>query len=68
MNLLKVFVGLALTMLGLSLLLVQPENVEAGAVVIIGPIPIVLASNTSLLLPLVLLAAAVLVLLLVLRW
>ncbi len=49
MNVFKVFTGFILVMLGLSLLAAQNiGSVEYGSVIIIGPIPIVLASSPGM--------------------
>ena len=70
MNPVKVFSGIALIFLGLTLLIIsqtEKAEVEYGGVVIIGPIPIVFGSSVSII-ALVVLLAAFLLILFTLRW
>jgi|Deesub1362B_J571_1020462.scaffolds.fasta_scaffold00025_29 uncharacterized protein (TIGR00304 family) len=49
MNPIKIFVGIALIFMGISLLLIsQAESVEYGGVVVIGPFPIIFASSPDM--------------------
>ncbi len=57
MNPVKVFAGVALLMMGVSLLMLSADNVSYGGVLIIGPVPIVVASDVGLALPLLIFAA-----------
>ena len=70
MNPVKVFSGIALIFLGLTLLIIsqaEKAEVEYGGVVVIGPIPIVFGSSVSII-ALVVLLAAFLLILFTLRW
>ena len=70
MNPIKVFVGIALIFMGISLLLIsQAESVEYGGVVVIGPFPIILASSPDMAVVGILVAAVFLLMFLFLtRW
>ncbi len=68
MNPIKVFVGIAIIFLGLSLLALSQPNVQFGGVILIGPIPIVLSSSPSMAFFAIILAIAMLLFLLALRW
>ena len=70
MNPVKVFSGVALVFLGLTLLVISQAgeaNIEYGGVVIIGPIPIVFGTSVQLIALVILIAAAFLILF-SLRW
>jgi len=68
MNPLKVFIGLAMIMLGLTLLALKSVEVSYGGVVLIGPIPVVFGSNSEMALLAVILAAILLLIPLLTRW
>jgi uncharacterized protein (TIGR00304 family) len=49
MNVLKVFMGLMLVFIGITMLSISTlQNVQVGGVVMIGPIPIVFGSNSRM--------------------
>lgn len=70
MDVIRVFAGFVLIMLGLSLLTIQSvESVEYGSVILIGPIPIIIASDAGLASIAILLAVImVAMILLMARW
>ncbi len=70
MNPIKIFVGIALIFMGISLLILsQAENVEYGGVMVIGPFPIILASSPDMAVVSIFIAVLfLLVLLLFTRW
>ena len=70
MNPIKIFVGIALIFMGISLLLIsQAESVEYGGVVVIGPFPIILASSPDMAIVGIFIAAFLLLMFLFLtRW
>lgn len=70
MNPIKIFLGIALTFMGISLLLMsQAESVEYGGVVVIGPFPIILASSPDMAVVGIFITAFLLLMLLFLtRW
>lgn len=69
MNPFKVLSGFVVLMLGLSLLFLSSnQTAEYGAVVIIGPLPIVLASNPDIAIFMVLFAIMLILLPLLLLW
>lgn len=68
MNPLKVFIGLAMIMLGLTLLALKSVKVSYGGVVLIGPIPVVFGSNSEMAFFAVILAAILLLIPLLTRW
>ncbi len=70
MNPLKVFAGVTLVMVGLAMLaLSSVENADYGAVVVIGPLPIVVASSPDMAALMLLFAVMVIILAFTLsRW
>ncbi len=44
----KIFIGLALLMLGLTLLVIPAGNVAYGGIILLGPVPIVFGSSPTL--------------------
>ncbi len=70
MNPAKVFSGIALIFLGITLLIIsqaEKANIEYGGVILIGPIPIVFGSSAPAIALVILIAAAILILF-TLRW
>jgi len=70
MNPVKVFLGITLIILGLmiySLSLVEKANVEFGGIVLIGPIPILIASNAGMAMGVLLIAIVFILILSLLR-
>ena len=72
MNPFKIFAGIALIMIGLSLLNIgSVQNTEYAGVILIGPFPIVFASNPELATFMLFLAAGLIIftfLLFAMRW
>ena len=69
MNPTKFFLGFILIFIGMVLLALSQENVEFGGVIMIGPIPIVIASSPPMaFVALVLLVFLLLAILVALRW
>jgi len=69
MNPTKFFLGFILIFLGMVLLSLFQENVEFGGVILIGPIPIVIASSPPMaFVALLLLVFLFLMILIALRW
>uniref|UniRef100_A0A7C4W444 DUF131 domain-containing protein n=1 Tax=Geoglobus ahangari TaxID=113653 RepID=A0A7C4W444_9EURY len=69
MNPTKFFLGFILIFLGMILLSLSQKNVEFGGVILIGPIPIVIASSHLMaFVALILLIFLFLVILIILRW
>lgn len=69
MNPFKVFTGLVILMLGISLLILSSTgSAEYGGVVIIGPLPIVFASNPDIATLMILIAVIFILLPLLWRW
>ncbi len=70
MNPVKVFLGVTLIIMGLmiySLSLVEKTNVEFGGIVLVGPIPILVASNAGIAMMVLLIALVILLILSLLR-
>lgn len=70
MNPFKVFTGFVILMLGVSLLFLSSiqANTEYGGVIIIGPFPIVFASNPDIATFMILIAVIFVLLPLLWRW
>ncbi|WP_202319492.1 TIGR00304 family membrane protein [Archaeoglobus neptunius] len=70
MNPFKIFAGLTIVMLGVSLLALSSadHNAEYGGVVIIGPFPIVFSSSPDIATFMILLAIFLVILPLIWRW
>jgi uncharacterized protein (TIGR00304 family) len=69
MNPFKVMAGIAIVMLGLTMLaLSSAENVQYGGVVVIGPIPIIFGSSPDIAVFMVFIALILILLPLLMRW
>ncbi len=69
MDISRLFVGLAFVILGLSLMNLSINgNVSYGALVLLGPFPVLVASDLGVAVFLILLASIFLILALMLRW
>lgn len=69
MNPFKVFTGLVILMLGISLLILNSAgSAEYGGIVIIGPFPIVFASNPDIATLMIFIAVIFILLPLLWRW
>lgn len=69
MDIARLMIGFALVFLGLAIISISAvSNFSYGALVMIGPVPIVVSSDTGMAVFLVLIAAIMLLMLYLLRW